>query len=236
MLLLVVAFVYAGPDRSAMLGEAFRGGEPVAATVARIDAWVTPPAYTGRAPIFLTGDAAQAGRAPNIRCRPAASSPSGPAAPAISSVVSSGHVGEVAGRRRRAPEAPPPPADRTSRSNARSSSTRASEVVVRKGDREVMAWRFAVEPDHAPQIGFAKPPAPTRSGALALTYSLKDDYGVVEAHAEIAPVDPAAASTEARPLFEAPVVPLSLPQLRDPRRASARPSATSPPTRGPAPR
>ena len=49
----------AGPERRERLTEAFRGGEPVAATIARIDAWVTPPAYTSRPPIFLTGEAAR---------------------------------------------------------------------------------------------------------------------------------------------------------------------------------
>ena len=85
---------------------------------------------------------------------------------------------------------------------------------MRKGERDVVAWRFVVEPDHAPEIAFLKPPAPARSGALALTYSLKDDYGVVAGSAEIAPLDQAGGGAEARPLFEAPQVPLSLPQLR----------------------
>src|SRR3954469_152669 len=59
-LLLVVGFVTAGPERLERLGEAWRGGESTAQAIARIDAWVTPPAYTGRAPIFLTGDTAKA--------------------------------------------------------------------------------------------------------------------------------------------------------------------------------
>ncbi|MCA9309824.1 MAG: aldehyde dehydrogenase family protein, partial [Phycisphaerales bacterium] len=41
MLLFVVGFVVAGPERIARLGEAFRGGETTAAAIARIDAWVT---------------------------------------------------------------------------------------------------------------------------------------------------------------------------------------------------
>ena len=59
VLVFVVGFLYAGPERLDKLAEAFRGGEPVATTIARIDAWVTPPAYTSRAPIFLTGEAAR---------------------------------------------------------------------------------------------------------------------------------------------------------------------------------
>ena len=59
LLLFVVGFIMAGPERIARIGEAFRGGESTAAAIARIDAWVTPPAYTGRPPIFLTGEAAK---------------------------------------------------------------------------------------------------------------------------------------------------------------------------------
>jgi uncharacterized protein (TIGR02302 family) len=91
---------------------------------------------------------------------------------------------------------------------------KGTEVVVRKGERDVMAWRFAVEPDRAPEVAFLKPPAPARSGALTFSYSLKDDYGVVAAEAEIAPLATEEGASEARPLFEAPEVPLSLPQLR----------------------
>src|SRR5581483_1083265 len=43
---------------------------------------------------------------------------------------------------------------------------------------------------------------------------LKDDYGVVSAFAEIAPLDKGAGKPEARPLVQAPQVPLTLPQMR----------------------
>ena len=52
-------------------------------------------------------------------------------------------------------------------------------VVIRKGERDIAAWRFRVEPDNPPEVAFAKPPSPTLSGSLTLSYSLKDDYGVV---------------------------------------------------------
>ncbi len=213
VLLFVVAFVFAGPDRTEKLAEAFRGGEPVAATIARIDAWVTPPGYTGRAPIFLTGDAA----------KPPGTEYSVPVGSVVTvrtsgandlSVVSSSHVGEVPANVVSAGGAAAPAAGLDQPLERQVELDTASEVVVRKGERPVMAWRFTVEPDHAPQISFLKDPSPTRSGALAFNYSLKDDYGVVEAHAEIVPVEDPKANTDARPLFEAPVVPLSLPQLR----------------------
>src|SRR6185436_9832304 len=87
-------------------------------------------------------------------------------------------------------------------------------VVIRKGERDIAAWRFRVEPDNPPEVAFAKPPAPTVSGSLSLSYSLKDDYGVVSGMAEIAPLDTATGKPSARPLVEAPKVQLTLPQTR----------------------
>jgi uncharacterized protein (TIGR02302 family) len=213
VLVFVVAFLYAGPERLARLGEAFRGGEPVATTVARIDAWVTPPAYTSRPPIFLTGESA----------RPEGAEYSVPAGSVVTvrtggandlTVVSRDEAGETPAEKVSA-EATSPEAGGEGRPIERQVRLdRAFEVVVRKGDREVMAWRFKVEPDHAPEIAFAKPPAPARSGALVLDYTLRDDYGVIAGNAEIVPLDENAAAPAARPLYEAPSIPLSLPQLR----------------------
>lgn len=213
ILLFIVGFVYAGPERLDKLAEAFRGGEPVAATVARIDAWVTPPAYTSRPPIFLTGDAA----------RPPGSAYSVPVGSVVTvrtggandlEVVSVDEGGETPAFIVVANATAPAAAGDGQPVERQVELGKAVEVVVRKGERDVMAWRFAVEPDRAPEIAFLKPPAPARSGALALTYSLKDDYGVVAGSAEIVPLDHPASGIEARPLFEAPQVPLSLPQLR----------------------
>ncbi|MCB1501122.1 MAG: TIGR02302 family protein [Bauldia sp.] len=213
ILLLVVGFVYAGPERTEKLAEAFRGGEPVAATVARIDAWVTPPAYTSRPPIFLTGDAARpTGTTFSVPVGSIVTVRTGGANDlAVASIDAAGETpAEIVEADDKAPVAPgaTPPVER------QVSLDRAAEIVVRRGDRDIMAWRFAVEPDHAPEIAFLKPPTPALSGALTLNYSLKDDYGVVGASAEIAPLDTAPEGTEARPLFDAPQVALSLPQLR----------------------
>src|SRR5690606_15947025 len=63
-LLLVVAFAFSfGPLGGRPL-DAFRSHAGAEAVPARIDAWVTPPAYTGRAPLFLTAQAADTGEVP----------------------------------------------------------------------------------------------------------------------------------------------------------------------------
>lgn len=213
ILVFAVAFVYAGPERADKLAEAFRGGEPPAVTVARIDAWVTPPAYTSRPPIFLTGDMARAGDAE-------ISVPTGSVVtvrtggPRNLDVVSVGPEGELPAEEVVPDKAPAATADGEPPLERKVTLSRAGEVIVRKGDRSVMSWRFAVEPDRAPQISFVRPPAPTNSGALTFNYAVKDDYGVITGRAEVAPAVDGTAETGVRPLYEAPSVPLSLPQIR----------------------
>ncbi|MBO0905663.1 TIGR02302 family protein [Jiella sonneratiae] len=53
-LLLVTAFAFSFGPGGGRIGDAFLRPEPAMAAGRRVDAWVTPPAYTGRAPIFLT--------------------------------------------------------------------------------------------------------------------------------------------------------------------------------------
>jgi len=209
--LFVVAFLAAGPERRERIAEAFQGGEPASVTVARIDAWVTPPAYTGRPPIFLTGDSA----------RPPGTELSVPAGSVVTVRTSGANdlavlsrEGETEHPAEAAPPAGAPAAGAEALLERRVKLTQAASVSVRKGDREVLSWRFTVEPDAAPHIAFAKPPGPTVSGALALSYTLGDDYGVISAGAEMVPSAPATASATARPLIPAPQIPLSLPQLR----------------------
>ncbi|MEM7568116.1 MAG: DUF4175 family protein, partial [Pseudomonadota bacterium] len=41
-------------DLTGRVGEAFRFTQPVEAAAARVDAWISPPTYTGRAPLVIT--------------------------------------------------------------------------------------------------------------------------------------------------------------------------------------
>ena len=211
-LLFVVGFVTAGSERIERLGEAFRGGESTAAIVARIDAWVTPPAYTSRPPIFLTGEAA----------RPAGTEYAVPAGSVVIvrtggahdlDVVSTGAAGEEAIAPAETAEAGP--AETAPPLEYRIALEADGSIVVRRGSRDVTAWNFEVEPDNPPAIAFAEDPRVAASGALHLIYTLKDDYGVVGARAAFAPAAGSVASAvDARPLYDAPAMPLSLPQLR----------------------
>lgn len=212
VLVLIVAYFYAGPDRAERVNQAFVGGESIAAIAARIDAWVTPPAYTSRAPLFLTGETA---RADGI----AYSVPEG----SIVTVRTGGGPGiEVVGLTSageslaEAVDATAQPAGGESGSPIEHQFTlsEAASVSVRRGDDEIATWQFSVEPDAPPTITLAGRPEPTASGALKLGFTIEDDYGVIAAEALFEPIVDANSTTEARPLYPAPNFPLSLPQLR----------------------
>jgi uncharacterized protein (TIGR02302 family) len=204
VLLAVVGFFVAGSERIDRIGEAFRGGESVASLAARIDAWVTPPAYTGRPPIFLTGEAA----------KPAGTVYSVPTG-SIVTVRTGGaqDLDVVNGDTTIAPTAAKASAGAEPPLEHQLKLTQAASVAVKKGTREISAWRFTVEPDNPPSIALVGEPRVAESGALHLTYSMEDDYGIVAAFGEFAPADPLRGKA-ARPLYDAPKLPLSLPQLR----------------------
>ncbi|RUW82401.1 DUF4175 family protein, partial [Mesorhizobium sp. M8A.F.Ca.ET.059.01.1.1] len=59
-LLLVTAFAFSFGPTGGRIADGFSAHGTLDAVPPRIDAWVTPPAYTGKPPIFLTADANQA--------------------------------------------------------------------------------------------------------------------------------------------------------------------------------
>ena len=71
-LLLVTAFAFSFGPLGGRIGDGFRAHAALDVIPPRIDAWVTPPAYTGKAPVFLTADANAEPRRPSP-CRRAAS-------------------------------------------------------------------------------------------------------------------------------------------------------------------
>nr|WP_281503009.1 TIGR02302 family protein [Ancylobacter crimeensis] len=208
----------------------------------RIDAWVTPPAYTARPPVMLPGlrsdetaaqkDAAAAD--PQIRAA-ALSVPAGSVlmvrvigldgtkvdldgglAPAPAETTDPG-----AG-----PPAPHPPAQ----AGGQPAGHEQRFVISGDGgarltgpDGDSVSWRFAAVPDQPPRISFAKDPTVSGRTGLGLAYRVEDDYGVVAAQATFVPAPTprplyalknAAEPPAARPLYDPPNFALPLPSLR----------------------
>jgi uncharacterized protein (TIGR02302 family) len=222
VLVAVIAFAQAGGDSGSRLFSAFDWSSPAGAGAVppRLDAWVTPPPYTGRPPIFLTAGTAEAGVGDE---QARLSVPAG----SVLVVRSSGfdpRMSVEGGARgldgsEEAATAPAPRRDTASGDQLPEhryvlESDAAVTAHPRFGDSR--SWRFAVVADTAPRIAFQAPPRADERGALVLDYRVDDDYGVTEARADS--VRPAERSRpkvpEPRPLYEAPEIRLVLPQGR----------------------
>lgn len=220
VVMLVAAYVAAGDERALRIAAAFDWNGVLAPANVRVDAWVTPPNYTGKPPIILS--------AAN---KDAASPESGPlSVPAGSTllvrssggtidVVVGGGVTEIA-----------PSEQAPKGTNERHFKITADGTAHVRAPSGQPLWRFAATPDRAPTISLAKDPERQARGSLQMSYKLEDDYGVTEARAQFAARAPDAAKegnkdvskeaskdgdkTAPRPLFEPPQFPLVLPNAR----------------------
>ncbi|WP_377290624.1 TIGR02302 family protein [Rhizobium sp. SG2393] len=228
VLIAALAFAYSYSNRAGFLSDAFHLPEPaVVKPDLRIDAWVTPPAYTGKAPVFLTGE--QAAAAPDAK--PVLTVPqfseatvrlSGGGNAPVSFEPESGGPGIAIAAEERKPEKvaegakPAPAAPPAQQSAAAKPGATGAETHLYKIDQPgtlvvgAERWRFAITPDKAPEIAFDGQPKTTVAAALEIGFLGKDDYGITEAWAEIVPLDTPAAN--ARPLYPAPEYRLDLPR------------------------
>jgi uncharacterized protein (TIGR02302 family) len=214
VMLLVASFVFAGGERFKRVASAFDWRGMVAPVNYRIDAWVTPPNYTGRPPVLLpgirTGEPVKqvgtvsvpVGSVLTIRA-------SGTPLDLTTEGLADG--GQADGR---ADNGNPVPAGTEER---RFTVNAAGSVTLRGlGFGRDVTWNFGAIPDRAPTIALTKDPEPQARGSLLLAYKLEDDYGVTQAEAEFArkppPAKPGAPSPH--PLYEAPKITLLLPQSR----------------------
>jgi uncharacterized protein (TIGR02302 family) len=210
--MLVATYVAAGDERSMRTGAAFDWNGVLSPANIRVDAWVTPPIYTGKPPIILS--------AAN---KEAALPDSGPLpVPAGSTLIvrsSGGTLDVVAGGG--VSEAVPT-------EQAPKGTNEKHFTVAGDGTAHVRApsgqpqWKFTAIPDRAPTIALAKDPERQARGSLQMSYKIEDDYGVTEAQAHFAarptdlPKGNASKTDKAapRPLFDAPQFALVLPNAR----------------------
>ncbi|MCM2448599.1 TIGR02302 family protein [Agrobacterium vitis] len=217
-LLLAVAFAYSGSNGAGRLTDAFllQDRDDNAPTL-RIDAWITPPGYTGRPPVFLTGrngDGTQDIAIPAqsvVTVRLTGSSgdeqadfkpASGAAAVALQPVKAD--QANTPGPSPTVSSATPTPAP-TDTSARTLTLTLGESGMLDVGNRQ---WPLKVIPDHAPTIAFDGIPKRAVNGALEIGFTARDDYGLLEARAEIVPVD---ADPQASPLYPLPEFKLDLP-------------------------
>lgn len=212
MLLVAATFVSAGSERWKRVGAAFDWKGVVAPANFRVDAWVTPPNYTGRPPVMLPG------------VRPGDAYPPVDLAGAPISVPTGSQLvvrstGSVSFDIERAGGIEDVPLDPNTALPAGTQERRFviktdGKVTLRGAASTNPVWIFAAIPDRAPTVELTKDPERQARGALRLDYKMADDYGIVEGKAIFALKDDKPADSKRRPLYEAPQFPLTLPQAR----------------------
>ncbi|MBS0246839.1 MAG: TIGR02302 family protein [Proteobacteria bacterium] len=223
VLLAFAAFVSAGGERWKRITAAFDWKGVVAPANFRIDAWVTPPLYTGRPPVMLQG------------IRPGEASETADLAAAPISVPAGSQLivrstGNVSFETVRVGGIEPVPRDPK---NVLPAGTDEQRFVIKTdgsvtlhgvGSRDPV-WSFSAIPDRAPTVDFNKDPERQARGALRFDYKMDDDYGIVEGKATFALKDESAKKNDGaapkaddakprHPLYPAPEFALTLPQAR----------------------
>ncbi|WP_431281763.1 DUF4175 domain-containing protein [Humitalea sp. 24SJ18S-53] len=186
---LVGAFGIAGAETPERLRRALVPGFelPPPAPALRLEAWVTPPPYTGAPPLFLD---------------PAGGSVSVPAGSRVHLALSGGSGG--------VPDllldgtATPFRALDGSSFGAEALVDRGMTVGIRRDASDIARWSLTARADSPPVVAFAEPPGRAQRGlAVRLPWRAEDDWGLVTVRAELRLV--------ARPDAPALVVDLPLP-------------------------
>jgi uncharacterized protein (TIGR02302 family) len=202
LLAVVATFFVAHDDHSRRVMAAFNWTGAVPSKLYRVDAWVNPPAYTGRAPILL----------PGIRHdEPAPKESAALTVPAGSElVIRATGLSSI---------------DLSPRGGIKEEETKDSKgglerhfKIAESGSLTVgglpggrVTWPFTTVPDHPPVISFLHEPESTGNGVVTLSYRVEDDYGVASAEARMEQIVEAG-SAPPRPLVGPPEFPLTLPQ------------------------
>lgn len=141
-----------------------------------LDAWITPPDYTGLPPIMIATPAGSRydGNVIDV-----------PIGSTITAHLADGDGGApdllVNG------ETTPFTPDAQGGFEIAATIRSGDLITVRHGWHEMDAWKVHVLADHAPKVAFTEPPSVTDRKSVRLSYEASDDYGVASVVAHIAP-------------------------------------------------
>ncbi|WP_159011220.1 TIGR02302 family protein [Bradyrhizobium sp. S69] len=207
--LMVATYIAAGDERMMRTEAAFDWNGVLSPANVRVDAWVTPPIYTGKPPVILSAANKEAGATSSVAAGPLP-------VPAGSTLIvrSSGGALDVAVSGNLTEAVPTEQAPQgTNEKHFTIAGDGTAHVRAPSGQPQ---WKFSAVPDRAPTIALAKDPERQARGSLQLSYKIEDDYGVTEAQAHIvarAGERPQGAG-EPRPLYDTPKFSLVLPNAR----------------------
>jgi len=185
-LALVVGLLLGSGDPAGNVAASLAVKAPAAAPEVTLDAWLKPPAYTGKPPLLLTSPA----MAERLKTEPEIAVPeksvltlriSGAANPDLSFHALTGGSGttpEVTGFK---------PAIKRSEGlfQAEVPLDRPALIKVTDGGKELAAWRVSLIPDAPPSVEIIGEPSGDPSGTLTAKWQVADDYGVTGVTADI---------------------------------------------------
>jgi len=216
LMVLLISVAIGGADWNDRLRQAFQpsftGSED---TQLVVDAWIDPPAYTGRAPIFLTraigtemdSDAYKVPEGSKLIVRFTGRETAATLNIWPSSLTRETGTTEI--------EPLTPQFEEVAPSSFEHSEELREDihVTVKDGGQELYTWRIKTLTDQAPVIAFPYPDEveATETQKVRIPYTIRDDYGVVSALAELklageetSPIDWSADRFEAAPPDESP--------------------------------
>ena len=213
--LVATAFV-AGPEKYARVLAAFDWHTDGALSQGyRLDAWIDPPAYTGKPPVVLNLKDVESRTAHKER------------APVGSTIIvrasEAANVTLEAEGALVAIKADEPAPGSTRPSTVRSTDTTDAEsrwtlkgdarLVVKRFGSPVATFELSAIPDRPPTITLNGDPKLNSRGSLTLAYKIDDDYGVVGAEAGFSKPVVGGRQVSGRTLAEPPKVTLALPAM-----------------------
>lgn len=195
---------------------------PAPVVPARIDAWISPPEYTGLAPVFLTDKSVAREETPSgsLQTIPAGTRMTVRVVGGTATVTLNGGA---------TLEKEPDPAPASASEPVRSKTTtpprpeiREYEILIQDNSAvyieayggSVMGWSFDVTPDTGPIVSLQTTPNPDHPGMIDLQYSVQDDYGAVSIETEITSDETAQSKSRRapRPLIAPPQFNLPVPR------------------------
>jgi uncharacterized protein (TIGR02302 family) len=177
---LVAAALLGSGEFSKNLVGAVNPPPPVALSPVAVDAWVRPPAYTGKPPVLLTSPAMRAKRDanPNIDV---------PAGSVISLRVNNAELVDVKllGADGAAVDVPHKHAKTENGATAEVTLSKSLKMEVVADGKSVESFAFNTIADSPPVITIPKAPEVAARGGLTVHWEVKDDYGVKNVTSEI---------------------------------------------------
>ncbi len=185
---LAAVLAISGRDAPSRLAAALAPGLPslAPARAVEIQAWITPPAYTGLAPLFLRPD------------QPGVSVPAG--ARLTINLTGGASVPTLREAHERIAFTPLDAAS----FQYETTLGQSGRIAVERDGEDLAVWDMTIVPDLPPVARWTNPPGQSESSSrIRLPWSVSDDYGVKDLHAEL--------RLAARPEASALDIPIPLP-------------------------